>query len=178
MHRFLVAIRVGKRHALAGMARGRERLRRLTRGSRALVLLFNREAVVNDTRVAVVQSIREGGLMGDGQMRHGDSASLSPVHIQKGSGVGAIVTVESPGCCRMLCALKGTGLVVRGLERLARVPVQSGRKERRGVKVQQLFQSHSHNVLPRYCFENGMSVEKMSLGRRSKRSPEVLFDEG
>lgn len=78
----------------------------------------------------------------------------------------------------MLRALKGTGLVVRGLERLARVPVQSGRKERRGVKVLQLFQSHSHNVLLRYWFEYGVGVQKMSQGVRWKRSPEVLFDEG
>jgi hypothetical protein len=45
----------------------------------------------------------------------------------------------------MLGSLQGIGLVIRDLERLARVP-PNGREEERGVvKVLQLWKSHSHS---------------------------------
>jgi hypothetical protein len=51
-------------HALTAVARRGEGFRGLARSARTLVLLFDRDVVVDHTRVAVVQAVGERGFMG------------------------------------------------------------------------------------------------------------------
>jgi hypothetical protein len=77
-------------HALTAVACRGEGFRRLARSARTLVLLFNRDVVVDHTRVAVVQAVGERGFMGYSQawhvcrnFRHGNSELSAPIIVHK-----------------------------------------------------------------------------------------------